>query len=69
MTIKPIPISTARSVGQAAQAKRVAIIAVDDDGRFCITTWGRTKADCLAAKRFANDNIADMAAFDLARNE
>ncbi len=69
MTIKAVPVSAARSIGQAAQAKRVAILAVDDDGNYCITTWGRTKTDCLAAARFANDNIAEIAVSDLARHE
>lgn len=69
MSINSIPISTARKVGQTANAKRIAILAVDDDGNYCITTWGRTKADCLAAARFANNIIAEIAVSDLARHE
>ena len=69
MTIKAVPINAARGIGLAAGAKRVAILAVDEDGNYCITTWGRTKTDCLAAARFANDNIAEIAACDLARHE
>ncbi len=67
MTIKPIPISTARNCGQAASAVRIAIIAVDEDGRYCVTTWGRTRADCAGAAKFADGRLAELAVEALAR--
>jgi hypothetical protein len=60
MTIKAIPISAARQVGQKANATRIAIFAIDEAGHFCVTTWGKTRADCRAAATFAEGRLADL---------
>ncbi len=59
--LKAIPIATARAAGQKANASRIAIIAVNEDGHFCVTSWGKTRADCRAAAKFAEGRIADLA--------
>ena len=64
--MKHIPISMAREAGRIAGARRVAIIAVDDDGMFTITTWGRSKAECRGAARWCDSDDAALAARDLA---
>lgn len=42
--MKPVPISWARSIGQRVGARKVVIIAIDD--QYGITTWGKTRAEC-----------------------
>ncbi|NOX39747.1 MAG: hypothetical protein GXP05_04335 [Alphaproteobacteria bacterium] len=61
MSIKAVPISAARQIGQKANATRIAVFAIDETGRFCITTWGKTRADCRAAATFAEGRLADLA--------
>jgi hypothetical protein len=46
MAMNGVPISEARRLGKAAKATRVAIVAVDEDGSFSVTTWGETKRLC-----------------------
>lgn len=56
--MKPVPISHARASGRASGAHRVAIVYVDRDGRFGVTTWGETKADCRALAAWAESDAA-----------
>ena len=72
--LKPVPLSVARSLGQTAHARRLAVIAVGDDGMFSVTTWGRTKADCTALRQWAEGpdgdySAADSLAYVIARKE
>jgi hypothetical protein len=48
MTVKPVPISDARKLGEASGARGIVIVAVGDDGKVAATSWGRSMADCRA---------------------
>ena len=50
--MKVVPIPDARRIGQASGADRVAVLYLDDDGNFGITTWGETKAKCRAMREW-----------------
>ena len=56
--MKPVPVLQARAIGRAACAQRVAIVYVDRDGNFGITTWGLTRADCRALAAWAESDAA-----------
>lgn len=56
--MKPVPISHARSSGILAGAQRVAILYVNHDGNFGVTTWGQSKADCRALAAWAESDAA-----------
>lgn len=64
--MKPVPINAARQIGKTAEARRIAIIAVDDDGNYCITTWGKTQDECRALADWAEGYKAAEAAEDIA---
>lgn len=55
-------ISAARRFGQANGACRVAIVAVNRDGSYSVTTWGEKMADCRALAAWADANGAEDAA-------
>lgn len=48
MLTKPCPISDARRIGEKIGANRVLIIALDSDGAWTGTTWGKNRAKCKA---------------------
>lgn len=50
--MKPAPIKEAERIGKAAGADRVAVLMLDDSGTYAWTTWGRSRADCEALKRW-----------------
>jgi hypothetical protein len=52
--LKPTPISEAKRIGETTGATRVAVLIVNDDGNFAVTTWGKTKAQCDALKRWSH---------------
>lgn len=51
--MKATPISKARQIGQETGATRVAVLVIDDDGRYAVTTWGKTKSQCDAMRRWS----------------
>lgn len=51
--LKCVPIPEARRLANEHGATRFMIIAIDDDGHFAYTTFGRTKAQCAALKEWA----------------
>jgi hypothetical protein len=53
--MKLIPIPTARSLANDAGATRLLILAIDDNGNFTFTTFGRTKAQCAALAKWADE--------------
>lgn len=55
--MKRIPISYARATGERLGARRVVMIGLDADG-FCITTWGKTRAECRALAEWAESSEA-----------
>ena len=55
--MKTIPIGVARELGKQSDARRVVIIALDDDG-YGITTWGKTKKLCRELAAWAESDIA-----------
>jgi len=63
--MKKIPISTARTAGENSGAQRVAIIAIDADGNYCITTWGKTRADCKALAKWSGEHNTKWAVFEM----
>jgi len=61
--VKPVPVKTAREIGQAMGFDRVVIIAIrDDEARGSLTSWGRTKAKCDALGRWIDSIEAVEAA-------
>lgn len=64
--MKAISINTAREIGKRSGAKRIAIIAIGDDGTYGVTTWGQTMADCRAMAKWADSNNAESLAVDMA---
>lgn len=54
--MKVTPIKDAERIGTAADAVRVAILTLDNNGRYAWTTWGRSRADCQAMKRWGEAN-------------
>lgn len=59
--MKPVPIPEARRLANEAGATRLMVVAVDDDGNFAFTTFGRTKAQCKALAAWADKNALDIA--------
>lgn len=51
-------ITEARRACEAIGARQVVIIAFDVDGRFAVTSYGETKAECAAVRTLC-DRIAD----------
>lgn len=63
--MKRVPINAAREIGEKASARKVVIIALDDEG-YCITTWGKTRAECQALARWSGGGDGDRVAVALA---
>ena len=59
--MKPVPIPTARTLANNADATRLLIIGIDDAGNFAFTTFGRTKAQCRALAKWADANAISIA--------
>lgn len=64
--MKAISINTARVLGNQSEAQRLAILAIDDDYRYSVTTWGKTRADCRAMRRWAESAKAKKTLGDMA---
>lgn len=56
--MKPIPIKAARTLGQESGAQRIVIFALKS-GAYNITTWGKTRRDCEALRRWAETDRAE----------
>ena len=70
MTAKhgPAPVAWARKIGERLGALRVVIVVVWPEletDRFGVTTWGRTRADCAAARRWSESGAAGRVAREL----
>ena len=63
--MKHIPINTARTIGNGAGARKVVIIAVDDED-YCITTWGVTTQECRALAKWAESKKAEAVVTQIA---
>lgn len=64
----PISIDTARSLGKSSGARRLVILAMDDDA-FNIVTWGVTRAECRALAAWAESPDADAVVYAIADAE
>jgi hypothetical protein len=52
--MKNVSISECRRLANETDATRMLIIAVDDDGNYAFTTFGKTKAQCRAMAEWAD---------------
>lgn len=52
--MKPVSISQARQVATDHNMTRLLVLGIDGHGNFAFTTYGRTKADCDAMRRWAD---------------
>lgn len=59
--LKPVPINTARKLGEAANADRLVILAFDSDGMFAATSWGKTRSKCRALAKWLDDYAGNTA--------
>lgn len=59
--MKSVPIPEARRIANDADATRLLILSIDDDGNYSFTTFGRTKAQCRAMGAWADENAVDIA--------
>jgi len=64
--MKAISINTARVIGNQSEAQRLAILAIDDEYRYNVTTWGKTRSDCRAMRRWAESAKAKKVLGDMA---
>ena len=55
--MKAISINAARELGKKAGARRVVILALDDD-TYGITTWGLTRRECGELAAWAESKTA-----------
>lgn len=55
--MKPVPIPQARQLANDYGMTRLLILGIDDNGNFAFTTYGRTKADCDALRRWADSHV------------
>lgn len=51
--MKGAPIAQTKRIGLECGATRVAILMLDDDGNYAVTTWGKTKAQCGRLKSWS----------------
>lgn len=56
--MKPISINAARALGKKSEARIVVILSLDDNDRYCITTWGKTTRECKALANWADSTKA-----------
>lgn len=59
--MKPVPIPEARRLANEAGATRLMILSLDDEGTYSFTTYGRTKAQCKALGKWADNNATEIA--------
>lgn len=52
--MKPAPISEAKRLGLMGGATRVAVLMLDDNGSYSVTTWGKTKRQCGKLKEWSD---------------
>lgn len=64
--MKAISINTARVIGNQSEAQRLAILAIDEENRYNVTTWGKTRSDCRAMRRWAEGANAKKTLSDMA---
>lgn len=64
--MKAISINTARVIGNQSEAQRLAILAIDEENRYNVTTWGKTRSDCRAMRRWAEGAKAKKTLSDMA---
>jgi hypothetical protein len=58
--MKPVPIPEARRIANNADADRVLIIYISDAGEWGFTTYARTKKQCAALGKWADENALDI---------
>lgn len=54
-------ISEARRLANKIGAKKLLILAIDDNQNFSFTTFGQTKAQCLKMARWADERAPYIA--------
>jgi hypothetical protein len=59
--MKCVSIPEARRLANATGATRLMILGIDDAGNFALTTYGRTKSQCEALRKWADRNAPDIA--------
>lgn len=64
--MKAISVNTARVIGNQSEAQRLAILAIDEESRYNVTTWGKTRSDCRAMRRWAEGAKAKKTLSDMA---
>lgn len=64
--MKAISINTARVIGTQSEAQRLAILAIDEENGYNVTTWGKTRSDCRAMRRWAEGAKAKKTLGDMA---
>jgi hypothetical protein len=65
--LRPVPVDQARRLAAQTGGSLLAVIVVDRDGKQCaITTWGQTRAECRALKRWSEHEGDDVAGAMLA---
>lgn len=57
-----VTITDARAVCEATGARQVVVIAFDGAGRFAVTSYGTTKAECSAVKPLCDAVASHLAA-------
>lgn len=60
-TVMRVTITEARACCEAVGARQVVIVAFDGTGRYAVTSYGATKAECAAVRPLC-DAVADALA-------
>jgi len=55
--MKCVSIPQARQLANDHGMTRLLILGIDDNGNFAFTTFGRTKAQCDAMRRWADTHV------------
>lgn len=50
-----IPINKAEEISKEFNCTKVIIYAIDSEGCECVTTYGKSRKDCLDAAEIGND--------------
>jgi len=58
MTLQPVQIHEARRLAKEAGADRLVIFYVTEDGKYGVTSYGRTKSLCAATRRWVDRKSA-----------
>ena len=64
MSAKEITVKTARDLGQMTGARGIVVLQLNDNDDFVWASYGRSKADCQALKKWA-DAVQDALEFGL----